>query len=565
MILGVALFASAAFSAGSDSSYVVDSVEVVRHNALEGSRSLVSADSSLYRWLQDNLHWMSTDAAIRGLLITAPGDSADALRISETARLLRTQRFLADASVTERQDSTGKHILRAETWDQWSLSLPLSISRPGGKVSWIVGVSEANLLGSGQQVGGYYSSTPIRTSWLLNYASNNFAMTSGRLAFAAANNSDGFSGSFEIGKPLRSRYDAWGVMISGARSSYTRIVDVPSDLRDQLQVQDPTGWPKGEAQWFLQPHSLRENLRLTLTVGGGQDVRILGSLIGEWYQDTVGRTSYQPAGGLAPSLLRRMQGDAVLRDWADPRPSRKDMRFGGSLQVKNVRYWSAHNFQNLKWTEDVPLGWMLESTYLINQQSDGDRKSAAWLKQAGSWSLLPYRDWYLAAGGAAEWFAGGETGPDQGAGTGKVEVRWFPRKNWQTLAAGSMDAAFFQKEAWAQYTLGEDNGLPGYSASELVGKSRMLLTVEERWTPPLEAFTVVPALAVFAGTGQISSTPVPWEGQGWKSGFGFGLRIGMSRSIDGVVNHLSVARPWGGASAFSLDPWVVSFGSRQSL
>jgi hypothetical protein len=233
--------------------------------------------------------------------------------------------------------------------------------------------------------------------------------------------------------------------------------------------------------------------------------------------------------------------------------------------VKRVRYWSAHNFQNLKWTEDVPLGWSLESTVLWNVASEGERRSGAWMRQAAAWSLLPFQDWYLSTSAAAEWYAGGETGPDQGIGATKFEARWFPAKDLQTLGTASVDAAFFQPESWTQFTLGEDNNLPGFSARSFAGKSRMLMTVEERWTPPVEAFTVVPALAVFAGCGQVSSTPEPWDGTGWKAGFGFGLRFGMSRSIDGIVNHLSIARPWGGPPALSHKAWIVSFGSRQSL
>lgn len=543
---------------------IPDSLEIVRHDALEGSSALVSSDSLVYQWAQQYLHSKTQEVTVRRFLISGIGDTLDGLRRSETGRILRAQRFLADASVTTRTDSlTGRKILRAETWDQWSLSVPLSLSRAGGEVSWIAGVSEANVLGTGQAVGGYYSSTALRQSWLVNYGNNAFAMPRGRLAFSAASSSDGFSGSFEVGMPLRSRYDEYGIVLSGLQNRYTRTFDLPTTMRAESGTGWASGCAEGECQWILYPNSFKQSLKLAVTAAAGEDVQVQGSLIGELYQDSTGPARVPST--FSSALLPLFRSRPELGAWVSGRPSRDDKRLGLSLVVKRMRYWSAKNFQNLKWTEDVPLGWSLESTLLWNLASDGERKSGAWMRQAMGLSLLPWKDWYLAASGTTEWFAGGETGPDQGTGVGKLEARWFPAPGWQTLGAASIDAAFFQPEAWTQYTLGEDNNLPGFLARSFAGKSRMLVTVEERWTPPVEALTVVPALAVFAGAGQVSSTPEPWEGTGWKAGFGFGLRFGMSRSIDGVVNHLSISRPWGGASPFALKPWMISFGSRQSL
>lgn len=554
LIFGFGLLASAAVSADT-APFVVDSVEIVRHNAMDGSRVLTRSDSLVYSWLQDYFHWKTTDATVRRFLISGLGDTLTPQRLSETGRLLRSQRFFADAAVTSRTDTAGHHILHAETWDQWSLSIPLSISRAGGQLSWIVGLSEANLAGTGQQVGGYYSSSSLRDSWYTTYGNNAFLGQGGRLAFLASNNSDGFSGSFEAGKPVRSRFDEWGFLVSGSRSSYERIYYTPTEMREQSSG---SRWPGSEQQWITQPHSLTENLRAALTLAAGTDVQVLGSAIGEWYEDTTGLGYYDTS--LDIPLDKTRQVVATARG-----NSRKDSRYGFSLQVKRMRYWSARNFQNLKWTEDVALGWSLGSTVLWNVESDGARRSALWQQQSASWSGIPAQDWYLAASGTAQWFAGGETGPDQGTATGHLEARWFPRPGWQTLASSSLDAAFFQSEALAQYTLGEDNGLPGYAARSLAGKSRLLFNAEERWTPPLEALTVVPAFAVFAGVGQISSTPEPWEESRWRAGVGFGLRFGMSRSIDGVVNHLSFSRPVGHASPFSWRAWMISFGSKQSM
>jgi outer membrane translocation and assembly module TamA len=98
-------------------------------------------------------------------------------------------------------------------------------------------------------------------------------------------------------------------------------------------------------------------------------------------------------------------------------------------------------------------------------------------------------------------------------------------------------------------------------ARSFTGRGRILTSTEIRWTPPLEAFTVAPALAVFAGAGRISDQP-GFGGDGlWKTGAGIGLRFGMTRSPTGLVNHLSVSHPVGDKGG----SWLISLGAKQSL
>jgi hypothetical protein len=96
----------------------------------------------------------------------------------------------------------------------------------------------------------------------------------------------------------------------------------------------------------------------------------------------------------------------------------------------------------------------------------------------------------------------------------------------------------------------------------LSGKGLFLSTAEIRWALPLEALTVVPAVAVLGGAGRVSDEPsVGGEGP-WHEGVGFGIRLGMTRSPSAIVNYLDLSHPLGADAKLG---WLISFGAKQSL
>ena len=63
--------------------------------------------------------------------------------------------------------------------------------------------------------------------------------------------------------------------------------------------------------------------------------------------------------------------------------------------------------------------------------------------------------------------------------------------------------------------------------------------------PRIEVGTVVPALAVFANAGNTFPGYSQFDPDKLHYGLGFGLRLGASKSVQKVVNHINMAWPIG--------------------
>jgi hypothetical protein len=77
------------------------------------------------------------------------------------------------------------------------------------------------------------------------------------------------------------------------------------------------------------------------------------------------------------------------------------------------------------------------------------------------------------------------------------------------------------------------------------GDARLLASAEQRFFPPLEFGTLVPALAAFfiAGDAWDGAGRLPLGGPHYAAGVG--LRLGATRSVQKVVNHFNLTWPLG--------------------
>jgi hypothetical protein len=104
----------------------------------------------------DRIHVRTRERTIRRQLLFAAGDTVDTLRIAETMRRLRRQRYLADAWLEARAcDTTGGVSLALTTRDAWSTRPEVKMSASGTAT---VGLRERNLLGTGRAVSVYVRS-----------------------------------------------------------------------------------------------------------------------------------------------------------------------------------------------------------------------------------------------------------------------------------------------------------------------------------------------------------------------------------------------------------------------
>ena len=570
---------------------LVDSIHIVRHGALEGTKVVTPGDSLAYlasEWVRDHLlHNRTRENTIRKRLLFQAGAPLDSLRLAETERTLRAERFIAEASVRTRRSDDGRTIVDVETWDQWSTAVPLGFNRAGGEITWLLGLSESNLLGSGQEIGFSYLSKPLQTAWNFSYANRSFVLPRHMLSLYWSNTSDGSSLALRLGRPLDSRYQDWAWMIEADDAESDRIVYGDVSLWQELRRSHPAlrasdwgGGASGDRVGSLDASSIEEfagfgplawyggthtqKVRLWVQRVWGSDLRVSTGPLVESQRDSSG--ALYVSGKLPESLRQELGRDERWHPLVEGPPEVDDRRLGWMGSVRSDRWIRRKNFNNLKWVEDIPVGWLLEASTAQSVVSRGESRGGMWNQASARWSGLADRTYAIAS---ASWIGRtGGTGPyqDRQALSWRAELRQLSSSHFQGLFTASGD---FVADApiSSQLTLGEETGLPGFPAHSFVGTTRNLFGSELRWTPPLEAFTVVPALAAFAGAGRVGDEIRPLGSGQWHYGAGVGLRFGLTRSINGVVNHISISRPLGpeGGDWNEGRSWMLSFGTRQSL
>lgn len=568
----------------------LDSLVAIPNGALAGAKNVTKGDSLVYvwaEWTRDHIfHNRTRPETIERRLLFRRGDAYDSLRWAESERLLRQEKFLADASVRSRLSSDGRTHTTVETWDKWSTAIPSGINRAGGELQWILGLSEANLLGSGRSIGGYYQSTALRTSWNLAFLDNAFLRQGHLLSLNLSDASDGNSYAVRLGRPLATRFQDFAWMLEYDDATTSKYVWGDAPLWQQLRRDHPaireTDWSGRASGAEVGPLSSEDRetfsaYPLAVYVGStsrkgkawfqkvwGREVLVGSGPLVEFQQDELGARALSKS---IPSSLRdSMRAQARWAALREGSPEIDDRRVGWLTTIRSDKWIRRRNFNNLKWVEDIPVGWFAEASLVRAVVSEGEDRDGSWLATSGRWSVLLGETYAV---GSASWvrrFGGESSHPDRQGLAWRSEVRQRVSPFVQALASATGDLVA-DAPITSQLTLGEDNGLPGFPAHTYAGTTRNLFGTEVRWTPPVEVGTTVPAFAAFAGAGRVGDKIRPLGSGEWHYGAGVGLRIGLTRSINGIVNHISIARPVGpeGGDWDEAGSWMLSFGTKTSL
>ena len=142
----------------------------------------------------------------------------------------------------------------------------------------------------------------------------------------------------------------------------------------------------------------------------------------------------------------------------------------------------------------------------------------------------------------------------------QADARYYFRQSPRRLFFMDLSAeAGRNLDADQQILLGGDNGLRGYPLRYQAGEGRWLFTAEQRFFTnwyPFQLFNV--GAAVFYDMGATwGRDPLGSPSQGLLRDFGFGLRLGNSRSALGNVLHVDVAFPLDGDSSINSVQFLV--------
>jgi outer membrane protein assembly factor BamA len=466
-------------------------------------------DSKLFR-LGNRLHVTTHDATIADQLLFREGDLYRASAVAESARILRSQRYLRDASIRPVAYEDGFVELEVMTQDVWSFNPGISFGRKGGRNSTGFELEELNLFGSGTQLGVGFKSDAERDSKVVTYRDRQLGSSWWDLMFGYSDNSDGRLADFALMHPFYSLDSRWS---AGVEFHDDLRVDSRYDLGekvDQYQAHNRFA----TAQWGFSK-GLVDGWTRRYSFGVTHDEHVFADAPGS-------------AAAAALPGNRKLVYPWVAAEWTED------------------RFATTRNRDQIGKTEDYALGWNLRARLGYAGTVAGSDRDAFMLDGSASTGFeLSSRQSLMLSAEASGRLENGEIAN----GILGAEARYYFRQTPRRLFFASLSAtAGSRLDTDVQLSLGGDNGLRGYPLRYQSGEGRWVFTAEQRmfsnWYP-FQLFNV--GGAVFFDMGEaLGRDPLATKPVGLLKDVGFGLRLGNGRSALGNVLHVDFAVPLDG-------------------
>jgi hypothetical protein len=534
----------------------VAAIDLDIKDAFDGTEAHSEAEEKLYE-LGDKLHVNTRKSTLRRRLLFTEGDTVTADLLRENEKNLRAEQFLADAFIEVKRQSDSTLLIKITTYDQWTTVPSLSLSRKGGEWIWYLGPVESNLLGTGDRLGFFVGHTLEDNTQLIDFENTAFTPLKLQLSIQAAllqdnytSSDNGYSYSVALNRPLLARTDKWGVTFSTTGLVSAEDLYLSGNDLDKLSKE---GRLDSNGQALLGQTNLLGQFGRTSTYNTYASITrsfgyVTKTSISPFYQSEVRYLSksngYNP---LIPASVRDSLGFGDSEQF----DSRRDQLLGLSLSVYQYAYKTVENFHNLKWSETLETGWRLSASLAQDETWLGAHRPEWQFTYAGVYNDAWDNQFFLNTNASLQYFVSPDSGFDNGSTTAYAEGQWKPVSSLSTLLSGSYQNLFAVKPSQQLY-LGGESGLNGFPDYYYVGHARVLFAAEERYFPPFEFGTLVPAFAAFVDAGNTYSAYDSVDVRDLHYAVGVGLRLGASRSVQKVVNHIDLSWPIGERN---LGPW----------
>ncbi len=492
------------------------------------------ADNKALFRLANRLRIPTRPSVIRQQLLFKEGDLYSPRLARETARLLRNESYLYEASVTPVRYAEGIVDLEVRTQDVWTLNPGLSFDRAGGENAFSFKIEESNLLGWGKEVRIEHESDVDRDSNSFGYFDPLLLGSRNRLRLGYSSNSDGKEKDFELDRPFYS--------FDSARAAGVGAVDwLRTDKRYNL------GEPVDEFRHEEEQYGMHIGFSKGLKSGW----------VRRWtYGFSYERDRFMPSLGELPASV--LPEDRTL---AYPLVG---------VELLQDSYEERRNENQIARTEDVYTGTFLRAMLGWSSPDWGASRDAVIvaLSAGRSFEFDNRRHTVLLAADANGRVEGGNL---ENA-TASLDAQYYWRATDRQLFFASLTGTTTRNldaerqlllggddaglttgspanpSAREQLFSGSDTTLRGYPLRYQDGESLALLTLEHRVYTDYYLFRLFHVGgAVFFDMGR---TWGPGNAGGVSDGVlkdaGFGLRLGSSRSSFGNVIHFDVAFPFDG-------------------
>ena len=467
-------------------------------------------NKALYQ-LANKVHTTTQRNVIQQQLLFHEGDEFSARILEESERILRSNRYIQDATIMAVRQENGVVDVSVHTTDVWTLMPKISLSRSGGENKVGIGIKEMNLLGTGLEVEALYKSDVDRDSKIIKIVDRHLGDSWYSLSTTYANNSDGHTVFVNLNKPF------YSLDSNGAHGI---------SLFDNKQIDYLYDRGEVRSQYYHQANSYEVFRGWSNGLSDG------------WTKRYTAGVAYDEHHFSATE-----NGDAPLSIVPD---DRKFIYPFIGIELLQDKFEKAANLNQINRTEDRYLGTRISARLGAVRSTFGSDRDA-WLINAAAqtgFGSAQKNSLILTTNLATRL-------ESEGAQNSLIDVsaRYYKRQSDRRLFYASLSGTFgYNLDVDNQVLLGGDNGLRGYPLRFQSGDKRTLLTLEQRFFTdwyPFRLFHVGGAVFFDAGRAWGNSPVFDYDNSLLKD-IGFGLRIGNSRSGLGRVTHIDLAFPLDG-------------------
>jgi len=471
-------------------------------------------NNSLYRFL-NRFHVNTRENVIRSQLLFNVGETYDKRVADETERLLRVNRYIADANITENEHENSKVNIFVNTRDAWTLNPGFSYRKGSDKNKSSISLKENNFLGYGTRVGLRYKSDIDRDSTIFEMSDNNLFATRYVMNVNYANNSDGNKSLLDFGQPFYAlnTQRAFGIKYHNKTSieSLYKLGNVESQYQYKSKKYD-----------FFYGSS--------------------NGLIGNWVK------RYFVGGILEEHNYDNNLDFKSISDNLIPSNRRHIYPFIG-MELIEDDFIEEKNIDNIGLVEDRHLGARL-SFKLGYADHSMESSSSAWFLDTS------YSNSFHVNEKQALLFASSLKGRYEDNSMrnllfdlmARYDVRLSPKR----LFHFGVNAVIGNRlDLNNLLYLGGDSKLRGYPARYQIGESKVIFTIEQRYFTDWYPFRIARiGGAIFLDVGKTwEQENLNFPQMGWLKNIGIGLRITNSRTEIGRMLHIDIAYPLDGDSS----------------
>jgi hypothetical protein len=466
-------------------------------------------DKRIYH-LANRVHKQTRPHVIENMLLVRPGAPFEQRLLEESARILRTNIFVAEATVrVVRYDAASNTVdVEARVRDAWSFTPDIRFGRHGGFNEFGVTLDESNLFGYGKELILSRDVAIERNSTFVRYVDPNLLGSRGRLDATVSDNSDGHRRRLALGRPFYALDSRWSV---------------ESEIVDDERV-DPI-YDLGE----IVDEFARDSEFLEISGGwsrGLVDGRATRWLVGA----THDRNVFAPSSDVPQPLLLP--------------PDRKLVYPWVGMQIVVDDFRELTQLSTMGRVEDTALGLNLNLRLGYAAPRYGADRDALIFSLGARKGWEPRRGAYVFLDLESQ-----ARREDEGVRNAllRTSLRYFQRNFDQRhlFMASFRAVASEDLDADRQVLLGGDSGLRGYPLRYQTGEHSALISVEQRFFTnwyPWRLFQV--GGAVFLDAGRVwGRDPRGEPSRGALYDVGFGLRLASPRFGSRQLIHVDLAFP----------------------